>query len=142
VKALVLGVGVDIVEIERIKRLLARHGPRFLRRLFTGREIEYCLAKARPAAHLAVRFAAKEAVMKALGLGLGECRWVDIEVSRDARGGPTVSLSGEAGSRADCLGVISWHLSMAHSRDYAVAVAVGEGARTGESGDRGGNGQS
>jgi len=119
-------VGVDLVEIERVERAWRRYGARFLRRLFTAAEQEYCLARGRPAASLAARLAAKEAVLKALGVGLGSCRWSDIEVRTDAVGRPILRLEGAARRRAAELGVASWHLSLSHGRDYALAVVVAE----------------
>lgn len=123
---MVCGIGVDVIEIARVERLWKKYGRRLLGRLFTPAELEYCLARARPEASLAARFAAKEAVMKALGLGLGRCRWLDIEVVRSGHGTPGVNLSGAAAGRAAELGVTFWHLSLAHCRAYAVACAVAE----------------
>lgn len=111
-------VGTDIVEIARIKKL-ASQAPRFLKRVFTDEEIAYCRAKKNPWQHFAVRFAAKEAVWKALGSQGLSLR--DISVSRDAQGKPGVLLKGRraAGLR----------LSLSHSDDYAVAVALKTGGR-------------
>ncbi|MGB9886136.1 MAG: holo-ACP synthase [Moorellales bacterium] len=120
------GIGIDLVEIARLERAWCRYGSRFLGRVYTAAEQSYCLSKGRPAASLAARFAAKEAVMKALGLGLGGVRWRDIEILPDAAGRPTLRLLGAAQGRAAELGICSWHLSLAHGRDYAVAVVLAE----------------
>lgn len=113
-------VGVDIVEVERIERAVARHGERFLRRVFSPRELDYCAGRL---ASLAARFAAKEAVSKALGTGIGAVRWRDIEVLPDPGGRPVVHLHGEARRLVDptCAGC---EVSISHSRAYAVASAV------------------
>lgn len=112
-------VGTDIIEIERIQRALARWGNRFLYRVYTDRERE--LYADRPAS-LAARFAAKEAVMKALGArGLG---WREIEVLSDAEGKPTVHLYGRAKEKAHALGA-QFSLSLSHCRKYALAAVVG-----------------
>lgn len=123
---MVCGTGIDVVEIARFERLWQQHGTKRLARLFTPAELAYALGRARPAASLAARFAAKEAVMKALGLGLGRCRWLDIEIWREEGARPQVHLSGAAAARAAELGVNCWHVSLAHSRTYAVACAVAE----------------
>jgi holo-[acyl-carrier protein] synthase len=111
------GLGVDLLEIERLERALERH-PRLARRLFTAAELEYAAARARPGRHLAARFVAKEAVVKALGVpgGLG-LREVEV-VSGEP---PTVRLSGRAAAAADGRRV---DVSLTHSRDNAAAVAV------------------
>jgi len=94
------GIGIDLVEIGRLERAWRRHGSRFLRRVYTAAEERYCLGKRRPAASLAARFAAKEAVLKALGLGLGGARWQDIEILPDPAGRPSLRLQGAARRRA------------------------------------------
>jgi holo-[acyl-carrier protein] synthase len=117
-------VGVDIVEIDRIARTLARFGERFLRRVYTEAEVAYC--RGRPA-RLAARFAAKEAVAKALGVGIfwhEGVTWRDVEVTRDHRGKPGVRLHGSALERAQQEGLTQWALSLSHSREYAVAMVV------------------
>lgn len=119
----VLGVGVDTIEIERIADVLRRR-PRFAERCFTDAEREYCQGKPYPPQHFAGRFAAKEAVGKALGIGMR--RWREVEVVR-GRGAPSVLMSGRILQRAEVLGVRTVHLSISHSRTDAVAVAVVEG---------------
>jgi len=119
-----LSVGVDIIEIARIARALARFGERFLQRVYTAAEIAYC--RGQPA-RLAARLAAKEAVAKALGVGIlwrEGVHWRDVEVVRDACGKPGICLHGSALQRAQQEGLTHWALSLSHSRDYAVAMAV------------------
>ncbi len=116
-----LTTGVDIIEISRVGRVLADYGPRFLRRIYTAGEIDYC--RGRPP-NLAARFAAKEATMKALGTGIRGVGWKDIEVIRHESGAPSIRLHGRAKKRAERLGVHEISLSMSHSRDYAVAFVV------------------
>ena len=117
--------GVDIVEIPRIRRALDRFGQRFLLRLYTDREIAYCRGRA---PQLASRFAAKEAVMKALGTGTRGVRWRDIEVVRERGRAPTVQLHGTALARAMRLGIDHLAVALSHSQEYAVAFVVGESA--------------
>jgi holo-[acyl-carrier protein] synthase len=114
-------VGVDIIEIERVAQALARFGDRFLRRVYTP--MEAALYGRRPQ-ELAARFAAKEAVMKALGTGNRGVAWREIEVLPDRRGKPLVFLHGRARQRALALGLAGLDVSMSHSRHYAVALAV------------------
>jgi holo-[acyl-carrier protein] synthase len=114
-------IGVDLVEIRRIHRLLERHGSRFLERVYTPQERDYCQGRV---ASLAARWAAKESVVKALGCGFGEVSWADIEVLNDGRGAPRLSLHGGASAQADALGLRDWALSLSHSQDYAVAFVV------------------
>jgi len=119
-----VSIGVDIVEIERIGRTLARFGERFLRRVYTEGEIAYCRGKP---SRLAARFAAKEAVAKALGVGIfwrEGVYWRDVEVTRDHRGKPGIRLSGGALERAQQERLTHWALSLSHSREYAVAMVV------------------
>ncbi len=116
-----LRTGVDLIEIERVKEAIGRHGERFLRRVFTPAEIELCAGKAES---LAGRYAAKEAVAKALGCGIGEVGWQEIEVLHDEHRAPLLNLTGEAKRLADELGLKEWSLSLSHSRNYAVAFVV------------------
>ena len=114
-------VGVDLIEIERIRRALARHGEGFKRRCFTAAEIAYCDAKPNPPQHYAGRFAAKEAVGKALGSGV-YFTWKEIEVR--GRPKPGVYLSGRTAAFAERVGAGTVELSMTHSRELAAAIAV------------------
>ena len=122
---MMLTTGVDIIEIPRIQRVLERYGQRFLNRIFTPGEIEYCRGRA---PNLAGRFAAKEATMKALGTGVRGVGWKDIEVVRAESGAPSVKLHGRAKKRAERLQVLEISLSMSHSREYAVAFVVAQRA--------------
>ena len=119
-----LSVGVDIIELERIKQIFQRHGERFLRRVYTEAEIAYCRGRV---PELAARFAAKEAMSKALGTGIvgrGGIFWREVEVLPDARGKPLVHLHGQAQDRAEALGLEEFAISLSHSREYAVAFVV------------------
>jgi len=118
----VVGVGVDVVEIDRFAAALARR-PRLAERCFTEAEAAYCTAKPFPSQHFAARFAAKEAVGKALGIGM--TRWREVEVVR-GRGAPTIALHGRYAERARRLGVERVHVSLTHGRDSAMAFAVVE----------------
>ena len=117
-----LSVGVDIVEIERVGRAIARWGGRFLERVYTPAELGLCRGAV---PELAVRFAAKEAISKVLGTGLVGVSWPEMEVLADMRGKPLVRLHGRAADRAAALGLGDLAVSLSHSRDYAVAVVVG-----------------
>jgi holo-[acyl-carrier protein] synthase len=124
----VLGVGTDLVDVERVRGALERQaGQRD--RLFTRHEWDYAHRHRDPLPHLAARFAAKEAVMKALGRGMDSMSFHEIAVLRDEAGRPTVQLSGRAAEVAAGLGVRGWHVSLSHTSTlgHAVAVAVGRG---------------
>ncbi len=117
--------GVDLVEVARIARIRARHEERFLERVFTPAERDYALASRRCDERLAVRFAAKEAVMKALGTGQGEgVRFRDIEVVHDERGVPMLALHGRARIVAHVRRIRSWTLSLSHVREIAIASVI------------------
>ncbi len=118
----ILGLGVDICEIARMERALARH-PTMAARVFTPEEIAYCDGKARPAESYAGRFAAREATIKALGGYRGK-RWQDISVARHPSGAPTVVLAGNAKRRADALGITGILVTFTHEKTNAVAFAV------------------
>jgi holo-[acyl-carrier protein] synthase len=118
----IAGIGVDICEIARMERALARH-PTMRQRVFTPGEIAYCDAKARPAESYAGRFAAREAVIKALG-GYRGRRWQDINVVRGAAGAPAIALTGNAKLRADALGIARVLITFTHEKANAVAFAV------------------
>jgi holo-[acyl-carrier protein] synthase len=115
------------MEIARIHQSIDRFGERFLRRVFTAREIQYCQRKKNAAESFAARFAAKEAGAKALGTGISRgVSWLELEVSREPGGRPTLELSGRAAERAREIGVASVSLSLTHSKDIALAVVVME----------------
>lgn len=125
------GIGVDIVEIRRFDSILKKN-PVFIQRMFTDEERAYCQSTARPAAHYACRFAAREAVLKALGTGFGQgVGRYDVSVSRDDRGKPRAVLSGGAARIARELGVIEVAISLSFTNDLAVAnaMAITEQAR-------------
>ena len=118
-----LVTGVDIIEIARVKDVAERHGERFLKRVYTPGEVAYCRGRA---PQLASRFAAKEAVMKALGTGTTGVGWHEIEVVRPRGGPPTIRLHGRARRRAEAMGIDNLAVSLSHSREFAVASVVGE----------------
>ncbi len=116
------GIGNDIVEIERIRLSIERHGHHFLDRLFTQKEQDYCLKYTDSAPHFAGRFAAKEAIVKALGTGFGsEVQWRDIAIHADTKGKPIVILSPSIKERFQNPTIL---VSISHSDEYATAIAV------------------
>ncbi len=124
---MILGVGVDAVEIARIRGLYERAGARFVRRLFTADEAEYCEARHQPAESFAARFAAKEAAMKCLGTGWAEgSAFREVEVRRGPGGAPELLLHGATAARAASLGIRRWHLSLTHTDRTATAFVVAE----------------
>ncbi|MBI4284662.1 MAG: holo-ACP synthase [Chloroflexi bacterium] len=116
-------VGVDIIEIARVAEAIARWGDRFLQRIYTDAELE---AYGKDTFSLAARFAAKEAVMKALGTPFTGVRWREIEVLADASGKPTVRLYGRAQAQAARLGLSGLAISLSHSKSHAIAFVLGE----------------
>jgi holo-[acyl-carrier protein] synthase len=121
----VLGIGVDIVETTRIEHSLERFGERFLHRVFTADEIAYCQSMKYPARHFAARFAAKEAVSKAFGTGIGKTMgWKDIDVHREGSGQPFAVLHGGADQLAAERNVSAVWISLSHTDHNAVAMAV------------------
>lgn len=121
----VAGIGIDLVEVARVRDLLEKHGARFKAKTFTEAERAYCDACADPAMHYAARFAAKEAAAKALGAGFAEgVTWRDIEVTRAANGRPALRLHGGAAERAAALGAGAFHLSLTHTRELAQAQVL------------------
>jgi len=124
---LIVSVGVDAIEIERIRRLLERSRGRFERRVYTDLEAAYCRDRAHPAESFAARFAAKEAVMKCLGTGWASgTGFRQIEVSRRGAGGPELRLGGAAAAAAAALGIRRWHVSLTHTHATATAFVVAE----------------
>lgn len=122
---MVLGVGIDVIDIDRMRGLLSRR-PQVAERLFSELEQEYSYQHKDPSQRFAVRFAAKEAVMKALQAGFGSIDWRDVEVTRDESSAPQVRLSGRAAERAAGKGITSWHISLSHSEASAVAVVIAQ----------------
>jgi holo-[acyl-carrier protein] synthase len=124
----IVGMGIDIAEVGRIKGAIERHGEVFLRRVFTPKEREYCERFRNKFERYAGRFAVKEAAMKALGTGWSRgVRWVDIEVVRQKGGRPTLALAGQAGKIAEQLGVKNIALSITHTETQALAQVIFEG---------------
>lgn len=119
-----LATGVDLLEIDRLNDALGTHGERFLQRIFTPRELE---ANAKKVESLAGRFAAKEAVAKALGCGIGDVSWKEIEILRAESGAPQLVLHGVAERMAKEQGLTIWSLSLSHSQSHAVAMVVAIG---------------
>lgn len=119
-----LATGVDLIEIQRIRDSLERHGERFTQRVFTENELELC---GDSAASLAGRFAAKEAVAKALGTGIGDVRWREIEILRDDVRAPVLHLHGDAQKLAASLGLQTWSVSLSHTDTHAIAFVVAMG---------------
>ena len=125
---MIRGIGVDIVKVDRIEKAVERWGHRFLKRIFTAAEIERCQKRARPAQCLALRFAAKEAFAKALGLGMREgLRWRDIEVVHDNFGKPDLLLHNQAQRLLEAMEASRTWLSLSDERELALAVVVLEG---------------
>lgn len=122
------GIGVDLVDVDRLRRSLART-PTLAARLFTDDERAYAEQAKDPAERYAVRFAAKEAVMKALGVGLGAFDWHDVEVVRTASGAPELRLTGRAAALAREAGVSRWLVTLSHTDHTAEAVVLAEGVR-------------
>jgi len=122
----VIGVGTDLVEVDRFRVALTRR-TRLPERLFSDAEREYAARHRDPAPQLAARFAAKEAVMKALGVGIGAFSMRDVEVTRNDDGAPSVALTGRAEELARERGVADWKLSLTHSRSMAMALAIALG---------------
>lgn len=120
---MLVGTGVDLIEIDRIADSIDRYGDHFLHRIFTLAEIDYCLRKKNAAESFAARFAAKEAAAKALGTGIQRgVAWREIEVRRIPGERPTIHFTGRASERAERLGVRHASLSLTHSRDLAMAM--------------------
>ncbi len=125
---MILGLGLDLVEVERVRAAVERQGEAFIDRVLTPDEAAYCRFQAEPSIHIAARFAAKEAFSKAIGTGIGEgAGWKDIEVVRRDSGKPELLLHGKALESAESMGVIGMHLSITHTRLTAAAVVVLEG---------------
>ncbi len=125
VSSRVLGVGIDLVDVRRIATAIEKQGAAFLRRIYTDREREYCEGKANAAEHFAARFAAKEAVSKAFGTGIGErIGFLDIEILNQKSGTPCIVLLGKAELLAEARGVTEVLVSLSHTEQMAVASVV------------------
>ena len=116
-----VAVGVDLIEVERIAASLEKYGQRFLDRIFTAREQKYCDGRAES---LAARFAAKEAVAKAIGTGIGDISWQDIEIVNEENGRPTVVLHGAAEAMSRTMGLEIWSVSLSHTQTHAIGMVV------------------
>jgi holo-[acyl-carrier protein] synthase len=126
---MILGIGIDIIEVARIEASHERFGERFLNRILLPNEISYCLSHKAPGPFLAVRFAAKEAISKAFGTGIcGQLGWQDMEVGRKESGEPFVILHGVGQKLLEARGGKHVLISLSHTQNYAAAVAVLEGA--------------
>lgn len=119
-----LATGVDLIEISRIEEVVARHGRHYLERIYTPAELEQCGKRVES---LAGRFAAKEAVAKALGCGIGDVAWKEIEILGDDQNAPNLTLHGAAGQKAKELGLTTWSVSISHSQSHAVAFVAAIG---------------
>ena len=125
---MIVAIGIDLVEITRIEQVFARRGERFRARVFTEGEISYCERRASRFASYAARFAAKEAVMKALGTGWSEgVGWTDVEVISEPSGAPVLLLHRRALDRMRAIGATKAHISLTHSGDLAIAQVLLEG---------------
>jgi holo-[acyl-carrier protein] synthase len=121
----ILGIGMDIVETKRIAESMERFGERFLKRVFSEGEVAYAKSMKQPQLHLAARFAAKEAISKAFGTGIGhQMGWRDLEIVREPNGQPRVVLHGKAEAHARARGVQAVHVSLSHTTEYGAASAV------------------
>lgn len=127
---MIIGVGLDLAEIARIADMLERWGARFANKVFTPGELAFANGKAHPAQHLAARFAAKEATLKALGVPSG-CTWHDMEVTGGGRRPPELVIRGRAAEAARALGVARLHLTITHADPVAAAVVIAEGTPAG-----------
>ena len=124
----IFGIGIDVVEVERIAHLISRYEETVLSKLFTRSERDYCAAQKRPELHFAARFAAKEAIAKAFGTGIGkELGWLDMEITRKESGEPALLLSGAGKAYAEANGIAEVKISLSHAHHYAAANAVALG---------------
>ncbi len=124
----IIGIGTDIIECLRIAQMIERHGELFVRRVYTDHEIAYCSTKKASTQHYAGRWAAKEAVLKALGTGWRRgISWRDIEVRNKPDGAPTIALCGGAREVFEESGIRKMHISISHCRSHATACAIAEG---------------
>jgi holo-[acyl-carrier protein] synthase len=119
-----LRTGVDLIEISRIEDVVSRHGKHYLERIYTLAELELCGKRTES---LAGRFAAKEAVAKALGCGIGEVDWKEIEILDDEFHAPVLHLNGKAAQKARELGLMNWSVSLSHSQSHTIAFVVAIG---------------
>ena len=124
---MIIGTGIDIIEIGRIKHSITKYSDRFKNKVFTQKEIDYCHSQADPAKHFAARFSVKEAVLKCFGTGMtGGILWKDIEVDKKKSGQPTLNLYGKGKGLFNKLKLKHIHISITHDKSYAVAHAIAE----------------
>jgi holo-[acyl-carrier protein] synthase len=116
-----LATGIDLIEIIRVEKAIKQHGDQFLKRIYTPKELALF---GKSLESLAVRFAAKEAVVKALGCGIGDVSWLEIEILRDDMDAPVLNLHGKAFQRATLLGYQNWSVSLSHTDLHAIALVV------------------
>lgn len=122
---MIVGIGTDIVEVDRIRESHEKFGVKFLDRILLPPERKYCLSHTDPAPHIAARFAAKEAIAKAFGTGIGESLgWRDMEIVREDSGKPTAKIHGQAQSLLQQTGATQLHISLSHTHQHATATAV------------------
>lgn len=122
---MIYGVGTDIVEVDRIERILKKWSSRFIGKVYTSEEVQYCTAMAFPAQHFAARFAAKEAACKGLGTGIGGgIGFTDVEVVTGPEGRPKLNFYGKAREMVDRIGITGSHISLSHTDRHAVALVV------------------
>jgi holo-[acyl-carrier protein] synthase len=128
---MIYGLGIDLVKVPRLTAAIERYGERFLNRVFTPQEIAYCQGKRRRDSAFALRFAAKEAFAKALGVGLRQhgIRWREVEVVPNPRGKPELAVSGRAAALCTAAGITHMHLSLTDENDQALAVVILEQGR-------------
>lgn len=119
-----LATGVDLIEIGRIEEVISRHGKHYLERIYTNAELDQCGKRTES---LAGRFAAKEAAVKALGCGIGDVSWKEIEILGDEQNAPVLRLYGMAEQKAKELGLTTWSVSISHSQSHSVAFVVAVG---------------
>jgi holo-[acyl-carrier protein] synthase len=118
---MILRTGVDLIEIDRVAEMVSRHGKHYLQRVYTPAELELCGQRAES---LAGRFAAKEAVAKALGCGIGEVGWQEIEILDDEHNAPRICLHGSAAKKAQVFGLKNWSISISHNQSQAISFVV------------------
>jgi holo-[acyl-carrier protein] synthase len=118
---MIVRTGVDLIEIDRVAAAVSRHGDHYLGRIYTPAELDLCGMRIES---LAGRFAAKEAVAKVLGCGIGEIGWQEIEILRDEQRCPVIRLNGAAATKARELGLNNWSISISHSKSHAISVVV------------------
>jgi holo-[acyl-carrier protein] synthase len=128
---MIYGIGVDLVNIKRVRRVIDRWGERFINRIFTDQEINFCFQHPKSVSSFALRFAAKEAFSKAIGLGMKKgIRWQDIEIVHHPSGQPDLNVRGKALSFCDNEGIKSWYVTLSDEGDYGIATVVLEKSLT------------